>query len=223
MVDVKQIKDLLKTYFIIDGCYTIDPLSGVVDVQGDVDLFPKKIQKLPVQFGYASRDFKCYNNELTSLQGAPAYVGRDFFCYLNNLTFLTGAPKQVGGKFECSNNKLTSLVGSPDNVGQNFSCHNNELTNLVGAPTRVRGNFYCHNNPLTRLSGAPDHVGGEFEVTYASDLPLLRLCGYSSVVILDGPDEVKVIMEKYAHTGRSGALKAAAELIRAGYRKNAQW
>ena len=38
-------------------------------------------------------DFNCYNNKLTTLEGAPSSVGGDFSCsFNNNLTSLEGAP-----------------------------------------------------------------------------------------------------------------------------------
>ena len=49
--------------------------------------------------------FRCENNNLTSLQGAPKYVGGSFYCNDNKLTSLQYAPKYVGGDFWCNNNK----------------------------------------------------------------------------------------------------------------------
>ena len=88
--------------------------------------------------------FICYNNNLTSLEGAPSNVSGDFYCYNNNLTSLEGAPSNVRGGFSCYNNNLTSLEGAPSNVGGNFYCNNNNLTSLEGAPSDVRGRFYIH-------------------------------------------------------------------------------
>ena len=49
--------------------------------------------------------FRCENNNLTSLQGAPKYVGGCFYCRNNNLTSLQGAPKYICDDFDCINNK----------------------------------------------------------------------------------------------------------------------
>ena len=70
-------------------------------------------------------DFRCENNNLTSLQGAPKYVGGNFYCYDNDLSSLQGASKYVGGDFICSYNELTSLQGAPKYVGGYFSCSDN--------------------------------------------------------------------------------------------------
>ena len=56
-------------------------------------------------------DFRCSDNQLTSLEGAPASVSGDFICRYNKLTSLEGAPSSVGGDFWCFDNKLTSLSG----------------------------------------------------------------------------------------------------------------
>ena len=72
-------------------------------------------------------DFNCYDNKLTSLQGAPREVSGDFSCYDNILTSLEGAPREVGENFFCSRNNLTSLEGGPREVGGNFDCRNNNF------------------------------------------------------------------------------------------------
>ena len=59
---------------------------------------------------YVGGDFDCYENKLTSLQGAPKYVGGSFWCYYNKLTSLQYAPKYVGGDFDCQYNNLTSFA-----------------------------------------------------------------------------------------------------------------
>ena len=59
------------------------------------------------------RNFSCFNNNLTSLEGAPSVVKGNFSCFNNNLTSLEGAPSAVKGDFYCSYNNLTSLEGAP--------------------------------------------------------------------------------------------------------------
>jgi hypothetical protein len=201
MVNVNSITKLLTKHFEITGKHQIDPVTGMVHVQGDVRL-TRQVTQLPVSFAEVSGKFSCNYNRLTSLQGAPPHVGGNFWCENNSLTSLQGAPLHVGGSFGCENNSLTSLQGAPDHVG---------------------GDFYCRNNSLTSLQGAPDHVGGKFYLTYASDLPLLRLVTYAQVHVYDAPLAVDLILNKYAGEGKPGAIKAAGELIRAGYGENARW
>ena len=118
--------------------------------------------------------FDCRNNQLTTLEGAPQKVNAHFGCVGNQLITLEGAPREVGGNFSCSNNPLTTLEGAPQKVGWGFDCRNNQLTTLEGAPREVGGNFSCSNNPLTTLEGAPREVGGSFD---CSDNPLTTLEG----------------------------------------------
>ena len=85
--------------------------EGKWDCPGDINLSDFGLRKIPVQFGEVGGGFFCYNNKLTSLQGAPSKVSGDFRCTNNKLTSLQGAPSEVSGNFYCSNNNLTSLKG----------------------------------------------------------------------------------------------------------------
>jgi len=136
--------------------------------KGGLNLSGLKLTKLPSNLKNVSVTgyFDCSNNNLTSLDGAPASVDRHFDCSSNNLTSLDGAPRSVGLSFYCGNNKLTSLVGAPSSVGGYFDCHSNKLTSLVGAPSSVGLGFDCGSNNLTSLAGAPSSVGG---ACYCSD------------------------------------------------------
>ena len=113
-----QIEDWLfrlriKNYIIND--------NGVVDVEGDVDLYNRQLTAIPVQFGYVSGNFHCNYNLLTSLKGSPREVGGDFYCGGNLLTSLRDGPREVGGVFLCSGNKMQTR---PDhsfiNIGGGF-------------------------------------------------------------------------------------------------------
>lgn len=242
MVDVNKIEQLLQS-FVIDGKYHIDPLTGIINVKGDVTLI-RPMQEMSVQFGVISGDFSCKGMQLTTLKGAPqkvegyfdcddnkikdlshapSHVGGDFLCDNNKLVDLSDSPLQVGGSFYCSRNLLKSLQGAPRLVGEDFFCRTNYLTSLVGCPTHVPGGLCAYDNPFQSLVGAPDHVGQYVEITYEAQLPLLRLCMFKSIMILDCPEPVNDILHKYAGQGRPGALLAAAELIRARYVENARW
>jgi hypothetical protein len=142
--------------------------DGLVDVDGHVYLSHRRLTKLPLKFGRVSGYFDCYNNKLTTLEGAPKEVSGYFSCSNNNLTTLEGSPKEVGGDFYCFYNNLTSLEGAPKEVGGDFSCWNNNLTTLEGAPKEVSGNFICSYNKLTTLDHMPN-VRGDI---YINDNPL---------------------------------------------------
>ena len=149
--------------------YTIGK-DGKVDVNGRVVISKEQIKKIPVQFRKVDEFFVCFDNQLTSLKGAPEKVGGDFYCNRNQLTSLKGAPKEVGGDFWCHYNQLTSLEGAPNKVGKNFICYNNKLISLEGAPEKVGGDFGCYNNQLINLVGMPN-VRGTVEFNNNRGIP----------------------------------------------------
>jgi len=119
------------------------------EIHENVDLSNLLLEKLPDLSNIKCKyDFYCYNNQLTTLEGAPQSVNGAFYCSNNQLTTLEGAPQSVGGDFSCYNNQLTTLEGAPQSVGGDFYCYNNQLTTLEGAPQSVGGGFYCDNNPV---------------------------------------------------------------------------
>ena len=110
-----------------DGTWSVNP-DGEVDVNGNFKCGIRGIDSLlGIRFGAVSGDFYCYENQLTSLEGAPREVGGSFLCYNNRLTTLEGAPQKVGGNFDCSYNLITSLEGAPREVGGDFWCYGNPI------------------------------------------------------------------------------------------------
>jgi hypothetical protein len=142
----QEIKSICDKYGIRN--WELNPETNLVDVEGSVDLSRKELREIPIKFGRVGGNFNCYNNKLTTLEGAPNSVGGDFYCTFNKLTSLEGAPLSVGGGFYCRDNQLTSLEGAPNSVGGNFNCGYNQLTSLEGCPKSVGGGFYCQNNKL---------------------------------------------------------------------------
>jgi hypothetical protein len=205
MVNEQDIKQLLKYHFLIKGYVWIDPHSGQVDVQGDVQLRPPlKVNELPIQFGT---------------------VKGDFLCFINQLTTLKGAPHTVHGAFDCSYNQLTSLQHAPVTVGRWFDCTHNKLSSLLGAPAHVPENFECGDNFLKDLTHAPEHVGGTFVCDYSANLPLLRLLSYADTDVHGAPDAVDHILHdpEWKGKGKLVAIKAAIALTKAGFKGNARW
>jgi hypothetical protein len=252
MVNVELISKQVKRHFRIKGTFDVNPQSGEVDVQGDV-LFKGLITsqgRFHVQFGTVTGEFVCSDlgvvslegsphtvmgdffcqnarreskPTLTSLQGAPRIVHGGFSCMHNLLTNLVGAPEQVGDWFACDHNLLTSLEGAPHTVGGNFSCWSNKLTNLEGGPTQVTGRYDCRRNPLKSLQGLPPLITDQLELDYKKDLPLLRLLNFPKKININAPKQVINILAAYKGQGKPGAIKAAVELIRAGFKENAKW
>ena len=119
MMTDDKIKEKLQQYFIIKGMISIE--NGLVSCTGNVNLKKDpKIEGLPVKFKKVDGSFDCYNNQLTSLAGAPQSVDGGFYCSSNKLTSLAGAPRYVGKSFHCMYNPLTSLAGAPQYVGEVF-------------------------------------------------------------------------------------------------------
>jgi hypothetical protein len=141
----KDIKSICDKYNIKN--YIINE-DGSIDVDGDVDFDRYNLIKLPLKFGKVTGDFKCSNNKLTSLEGAPKEVG-DFYCSRNKLTSLEGCPKKVG-YFYCGNNKLTSLEGL-EIISGDLNCNNNIIINFRGIPEFFDGKFYCAFNPIFEI------------------------------------------------------------------------
>ena len=111
------------------GIWKLNSSTGLIDVDGDFDCSAKSLTDLKgVKFGKVSGSFYCYNNQLTSLEGAPQTVSGDFYCTGNQLTSLEGAPQTVGGSFYCNVNQLTSLEGAPKTVNGVFSCWGNPVS-----------------------------------------------------------------------------------------------
>jgi hypothetical protein len=105
---------------VVTGKWSINPNTGLIDVEGSVYMSDMKLTEIPIKFGEVTGYFNCYENELTSLVGAPQSVGKDFYCSYNQLTSLKGAPQSVEKDFICHHNRLTSLVGAPQSVGGLF-------------------------------------------------------------------------------------------------------
>jgi hypothetical protein len=200
MVDVEEIKQGLDNFAII-GEYSIDPHSGVVDVQGDVFSI-KPFEKLPVRFGVVERSFRLERAGITSLEGCPHTVGDNFVCVGNHIQTLRGGPSYVGENYDCARNQLLDLHGAPKHVGRLFT---------------------CSDNPLKSLDGAPDSAKSGFVADYSPALPLLRLLQYHNFWLWNCPEDLLSILNKYKGTGKKGSLAAAVELARAGYKGNARW
>lgn len=226
MVDVKQIKSLLKSDYKIKGKVHIDPQTGVVDVMGSVQV-NRMMPEFSVQFGIIQGDFKCGSRGLHTLKGAPHTVMGDFECNHNQLTTLEHGPTRVDGNYFTPTQPLKSLLGAPRKVGGDFWCGWTQLTDLTGAPDHVDQDFICTVPGLISLRGAPGHVGGIFKCVYEPHLPLLRMLVSNNPQLEPNfrePEKtIEVILKKHAGEGKKGALTCAVELIKAGFKENARW
>jgi hypothetical protein len=227
-----DIEQMLKKQVDIDGDYEITA-DGVVDVVGNVD-YKTNVNYLNVQFGTVTGRFaRSFHSaglpRLNSLKGFPHSVGRDVSVARTRIKDLTHAPSHVPGSFYAYHcYKLTSLQGAPTWVGGDFLAYKCALTSLVGAPRVVKGIFDVHQNPLENYDHLPESCLS-VQLPYLKHAPMLRLLMYPDVhfrfdeATQQSHATVNEIMLKYAGTGRAGAIKAAVELIRAGYKENARW
>ena len=132
----EQIKWLNKC---TEGTWKLNHQTGLVDADGSFDCSEQGLSDLKsVRFGVVRGYFNCYNNRLTSLEGAPREVRGSFGCDNNQLTSLVGAPQKVGGVFHCEKNRLTSLEGAPEKVGWYFLCDDNTV------PERTLKSIFSH-------------------------------------------------------------------------------
>ncbi len=180
----QEIKDICKKYDIRN--YTINP-DGSIDVDGDVYLSQKALYNIPIKFNKVNGDFRCTDNNITSLENCPNEVNGDFNCNNNNLTTLEGCPIRVGGMFDCSENKLTNLMGSPERVNGYFHCSNNELTSLKGIPMIIGGSLFLLENPIKIIDSSIE-VGG--------DVINIRLTNFDDKIKSLSQEKLKILFEQ---------------------------
>lgn len=185
--------------------------EGMVHLDGHVWDTKRHFQgKLPVRFHTVKGNFHLESEALESLSGCPI---------------------NVMGNFSCINCELTSLKEGPKHVYGFYSAAHNHLTDLAGAPQTVTRMMTVTDNPLTSLEGLSPGIK-QLKLSYNSKLPLLRLLELPEGFQILDPDadddfyeesSWQKILEPFMDEGRKGAIKAAAELIRAGYKENARW
>jgi hypothetical protein len=113
-----MISSICKKYGIEN--YTVNP-DGSIDVDGNVNLWDKKLTELPLTFNKVNGYFDCGNNILTSLKGSPRWVGSSFYCNWNRLTSLEFGPEYVGSDFSCRFNNLTDNYCDTEIGGRFFT------------------------------------------------------------------------------------------------------
>jgi hypothetical protein len=164
---------------IVLGSYSQDPSTGVINVEGDVNMSDgygkvvststrvRRFNNIPFQFGEVTGHFLVAEQRIASIKGSPSKVGLSYDCGGNGLLMdIKDAPREIGEDFDCSINQITTLKGGPIKVGRNYDCSFNQLTKLTGAPEEILGDFNCRENSLRSLEGAPRIVHGNFDFTY---------------------------------------------------------
>lgn len=138
---------------------------------------------------------------------------------------------KVGGVFNATKKGLTTLEGFPI-ASQSIVIKDNQLTSFIGGPKIVHGNLVARYNPFISLEGLPEVIDNNFWITITRELPLLRLLFVDNVRNLQlerGGDLteqdciiIRQIINKYKWTRRKGAIQCAAELTKAGFKRNAK-
>ena len=159
----EEIHELCRKYRIRN--YTINEDKSI-DVDDDVYLASKNLTKIPLKFRNVNGYFDCYNNNLTTLKGAPETVDRYFDCSNNNLTTLEGSPRRVSGDFYCSHNKnLMSLEGITPTIYGYFLCDNTPV-------------FYFWTKFLNRDKSLIDSFVEEWDVIHEDTIIIEYLKAY---------------------------------------------
>jgi len=124
MMNREQFKELCKFHRLNFDKVTQNP-NGTIDYDGNVNLYKKRLTKIPLQFNHVTGNFFCSRNPaLKSLIGSPKIIDGDFYCYKNpGLKTLVGGPKKVDGTYFCFDCKnLKSLKGVAKFIGEDFNC-----------------------------------------------------------------------------------------------------
>ncbi len=156
------VKEFLENNYDIHGGYTIDTseFPFKVSTTGVGKVFAKDgitaITNGLFVFDTVKVFEVTYNDNITSLEGAPRECNV-FFCNgCKSLTSLKGAPSkcEIFGCVECDS--LMSLEGAPQECSD-FNCQLcGNLKSLEGAPKKVKWDFYCCDcKSLKTLEGAP--------------------------------------------------------------------
>ena len=202
MVTPYQVRELLRQHFTgIQAQQVHDDLSVSITCRV-LQSKRAKLAELPVMFRH--------------IEGSVMLRGV-------GLTTLKGMPDQIQGNLNVSSNQLTSLMHAPSKVEGDFVCNNNPILTLVHGPTHVTGAYMAVTCPLTELKGMAEHIGHLVDVDYNGHMGLLRCLGAKFIYVEHAPKPVQDILNKYAGQGKPGAIRAAAELIKAGYNRNARW
>jgi hypothetical protein len=98
----------------------------------------------------------------------------------------------------------------------------------------VTGRFVSRWRGLKNLKGIPTRMGNGITITYYDGMPVLRCLAADKRINLQATvshdpnywtDRTRInsILEKYLGKGKAGAILAAAELIKSGYKESARW
>lgn len=123
------------------------------------------------------------------------------------------------------NHKLTQLPVAFGRVEGNLDASRQNIKTLKNFPQVITGNLYTEDNRNLRqfYDFHIQEIQGIWYTDYKESQHLLKMLVARKIQLTDAPRAVSDILNKYAGKGRVGALHAAVELIKAGYKENAKW
>lgn len=160
----------------------LDPETGKYNSKGSIYIGNEQIidGHFPVKFGKVLGNFKCFETDLITLQGAPEEVTEDFNCtHCLKLKNLVGGPKKVGENYSCAQcYGLQSFEGIAKEIGYSFIAdHCSALKEIKEAPRVINGAYRVKNcKALTSLVGSPQIVKGDCEFNWDENLQSLQGC-----------------------------------------------
>jgi len=160
----EDINSICKEYSIMD--YTVNK-DGYVDVDGNVNLYRKRLTELPLKFGKVTGYFTCSFNRLTSLEGSPYWVGKDFNCTGNLLKTLESGPKVVIGDYLCYSNNLINFKGFPEDHDGVIFFNNNPVYKLIEKiPNNKKSKFIYWCNEFDAINDEGNVIPERMEEVY---------------------------------------------------------
>lgn len=141
---INNTKKVNKSKIVIDTSttpYTVN-YNDHIEFNTNIESFTNGM----FQWGKVDHMFCEYNQNLTSLKGAPKIINKDFDCMnCEKLTSLKGLPNKIGGTFSCNScPSLKTLEGLPNKIGVDLYCYNKNFNeDDIKRICDVKRDIYC--------------------------------------------------------------------------------
>jgi hypothetical protein len=178
----------------IRGTWSVNS-EGLVDVWGGFYCYSEGLEDfLGIRFEEVIGSFRCYANQLRTLEGSPRVVGGHFDCFDNQLRTLEGSPRVVGVSFNCSRNPLISLEGAPEVIKGYFIFKNTwfkyDLQSFLEKIDRIKPDEITLL--LTHRFFTPEVI--EEQITKNPDFPYYVSLAWNTEPFKQKQDELKKIL-----------------------------
>lgn len=110
-------------------------------------------------------------------------------------------------------------------VEGDFDASSKNVKTLKGFPKYIKGNLYTERNLHLRqfYDFAIEKVEGIWYSDYKQSQHLLKMLVANKIQLENSPIPVTDILNAHAGQGKPGMIKAAAALVKLGYKDNARW